>query len=226
MKMLDRVLMDNNEGKKVYDRYKEWYSLNEILSLFQLSNTICKKRLRLNKHLLIEEQTKRSFKSKVGQDTNLYHYSILNDIFGIRKKPIRKKDREEKEIRMNYIGTSKWDYIGFITPQRSTLMDLKYKVKYLYDQLILRYGKKSGIKLFYSLEPNPNDKYYHCHFLIYSKRKIEDTSHLKQLLDIIGGDKTKDETPYILREYDYLNFGYTGSFYSFKEKSVFDELLG
>jgi hypothetical protein len=91
--------------------------------------------------------------------------------------------------------------------------------------LILKFGKKSGVKLFYSIEPNPNDKYYHCHFLIYSKIKMEELSHLKYLLEIIGGDKTKDETPFILRQYDYLNFGYTGSFYSFKEKSVFDGLF-
>ena len=103
---------------------------------------------------------------------------------------------------------------------------LKTQSEDMYDQLILKYGKKSGIKLFYSIEPNPNDKYYHCHFLIYSKIKIEEIYHLKYLLEIIGGDKTKDETPYILRQYDYLNFGYTGSFYSFKEKSVFDGLLG
>jgi hypothetical protein len=146
----------------------------------------------------------------------------LNDIFGVRNKP---KDIKKRSVRVNYIGTSKWDYIGFITPQRSTLMDLKHKVKYLYDQLILKFGKKSGVKLFYSIEPNPNDKYYHCHFLIYSKIKMEEISHLKYLLEIIGGDKTKDETPYILRQYDYLNFGYTGSFYSFKEKSVFDGLF-
>jgi hypothetical protein len=48
---------------------------------------------------------------------------------------------------------------------------------------------------------------------------------LEYLLEIISGVKTKGETPYILRQYDYPKFGYTGSFYSFKEKSVFDELL-
>ena len=55
---------------------------------------------------------------------------------------------------------------------------------------------------------------------------MEEISYIKYLLEIIGGDKTKDETPYIIRQYDYFNYGYTGSFYSFKEKSVFDGLLG
>lgn len=214
--------MDNNEGKKEYDKYKVWYNAKEICSLFNIKYTICKKRLRLNKSLLIEGETLKLLKSRRGKKTHLYHFSILNDIFGIRNKP---KDIKKKSVRVNFIGTSKWDYIGFITPQRSTLMDLKHKVRYLYNQLSLNYGKKSGIKLFYSLEPNPNDKYYHCHFLIYSKIKMEEISHLKYLLEIIAGDKNKYETPYILREYDYFNYGYTGSFYSFKEKSVFDGLI-
>jgi hypothetical protein len=214
--------MNNNEEKIRYERNKEWYNIKEIGSLFQIKNTICKKRLGLNKFLLIEGETLKLLKSKRGKKTHLYHYSILNDIFGVRNKP---KDIKEKRVRVNYIGTTKWDYIGFITPQRSTLTDLKYKMKYLHDNLILTYGKKSGIKLFYSLEPNPNDKYYHCHFLVYSKIKLEELSHLKYLLDIIGGGKKKDETPYIVRQYDYLNFGYTGSFYSFKDMSVFDQLL-
>jgi hypothetical protein len=213
--------MDNNEEKKRYDKNKDWYNIKEIGALFQITNTICKKRLGLNKSLLTVGETLKLLKSKRGKKTHLYHYSILNDIFGLRNKP---KDIKKRSVRVNYIGTSKWDYIGFITPQRSTLMDLKHKVKYMYDQLILKYGKKSGIKLFYSIEPNPNDKYYHCHFLIYSKIKIEELSHLKQLLEIIGGDKTKDETPYIIRQYDYFNYGFIGSFYSFKETSVFDEL--
>ena len=216
--------MNNKEGVyKIYDKNKEWYNILEIGSLYDLSNTICKKRLKLNRSLLIEGETLKLLKSKRGKRNHLYHYSILNNLFGLRNKPTLIKITC---VRMNYIGTSKWDYIGFITPPRSSLIDLKYKMKYMYDQLILKYGKKSGIKFFYSIEPNPKDKYYHCHFLIYSKIKFNELSHLKNLLEIIGGDKTKYQTPFILRQYDYLNFGYTGSFYTFKEKSVFDMLLG
>lgn len=220
--------MDNNEVDKVkekyiYDKNDVWYDMSKISLLYDLSHTICKKRLRLNKSKLIEGVSLKTFQSRHGKRTHLYHYSILDDIFGIRKKPSHIKI---SKVRMNYIGTSKWDYIGFITPQRSTLTDLKYKMKYMFEQLVLKYGKKSGIKLFYSLEPNPNDKYYHSHFLLYSKIKMEEISHFKYLLEIIGGDKTKDKTPYILRQYDYQNFGYSGSFYSFKDKSVFDDLLG
>jgi len=215
--------MDNNEEKKEYDKYKEWYYFKEICSLYKIKATICKKRLRLNKSLLKEGETLILLKSNRGKKTHLYHFSILNDIFGIRKKP---KDIKERSVRVDFIGTSKWDYIGFITPKRSSLIDLKYKMKYMYDQLILKYGKKSGIKLFYSLEPNPNDKYYHSHFLIYSKIKMEELTYLKYLLEIIAGDKNKFETPYILRQYDYFNYGYSGSYYSFKEKSVYDVLLG
>ena len=76
--------MYNNEEKTRYDRNKEWYSIKEIGSLFQITNTICKKRLGLNKSLLIEGQTLKLLKSRRGKKTHLYHFSILNDIFGIR----------------------------------------------------------------------------------------------------------------------------------------------
>jgi hypothetical protein len=122
-----------NEEKTRYDRNKEWYNIKEIGSLFQITNTICKKRLRLNKSLLIEGLTLNLLKSKRGKKTHLYYYSILNDIFGVRNKP---KDIKKRGVRVNFIGTSKWDYIGFITPQRSNLIDLKHKMKYLYNQLI------------------------------------------------------------------------------------------
>lgn len=220
--------MDKNEEKQEKEKYKydkndEWYDIVKICSLYDLSNTICKQRLRKNKSIIKEGETLKSFKSRRGKRTHLYHYSILNQIFGLRKKPNHLIIRN---VRMNYIGTSKWDYIGFITPPRSSVTDLKYKMKYMLDQLVFMFGKKSGIKLFFSIEPNPNDKYYHCHFLIYSKIKMKEISHLKSLLEIIAGDKNKYETPYIIREYDYFNYGYTGSFYSFKEKSVYDALLG
>jgi hypothetical protein len=45
--------MDINEEKIRYDRNKEWYNIKELGSLFQITNTICKKRLGLNKPLLI-----------------------------------------------------------------------------------------------------------------------------------------------------------------------------
>jgi hypothetical protein len=215
--------MDNKEVLKEYNKEQQWYTTSQISHLFQISKTICKKRIKLNKSLLEENQTIISIKSKKGKDTNLYHFSILNDIFGLRKKPAHLTDKIDK---MNYIGTSKWDYIGFITPKRSSISDLKHKMNYFHNQLILHYGKKSGIKVFYSIEPNPIDNYFHCHFLINSKDKITDSSLIKELLEIISGEKSKYETPFILRQYDYLNFGYSGSFYSFKERSVYDELMG
>ena len=214
--------MNNNEEKIRYERNKEWYNIKEIGSLFQIKNTICKKRLGLNKFLLIEGETLKLLKSKRGKKTHLYHYSILNDIFGVRNKP---KDIKEKRVRVNYIGTTKWDYIGFITPQRSTLTDLKYKMKYLHDNLILTYGKKSGIKLFYSLEPNPNDKYYHSHFLIDCTKDILELSEIENKLKIICEQNTSKDSRIHIEKYD-TNYGKDGAIYSSKEIRYFYEVLG
>ena len=96
----------------------------------------------------------------------------------------------------------------------------------LFSQIISKLDRSKFNKLVKVKQTDKHCKGYTLHFLIYSKIKMEDSSHLKYLLEIIGGDKNKYETPYILWEFDYLNFGYSGSYYSFKEKSVFDGLLG
>jgi hypothetical protein len=199
-----------------------WFNIDELKSLFKISKTIIKKRIKNNTPLLIKNKTIHSIKSKKGKPTNYYHISILNDLLGIRKKP---KSFSLLKDRRNYIGTSKWDYLGTINPERSTITDLKHKMRFFYNQLILKFGKKKGIKLFYSIEPNPNDKYFHSHFLIRSNTTIENTSFLLEKLNIIGGDKTKDRTPVQFNTYDFDKYQFSGSFYWFKDKSVFDEYL-
>jgi hypothetical protein len=206
----------------MYNKEQLWYNINELNSLFGLSKTIIKKRLKIYSHLLIENITFNSIKSKKGKQTNYYHSSILNDVFGTRNKP---QLLSNTEIRRKYIGTSIWDFIGTITPERSTILDLQYKMRFFNDKIRLRYGKKIGLKLFYSIEPNPNDKYYHCHFLIKSNYKFDDLTFITEQLTIIGGDKTKNKTPVKIEVYDFENNGFSGSYYSFKDKSVFDEYL-
>lgn len=53
---------------------------------------------------------------------------------------------------------------------------------------------------------------------------MQDSSILNVFWRLLEGTKTKDKTPYLLSQYDYLNFGNTGSFYTIKEKSIFDEI--
>ncbi len=206
----------------MYNKEQLWYNIKELTSLFGVSKTIINKRINKNQSLLIEDKTFRTIKSKQGKQTNQYHYSILNEVFGVRNTP---RHIKIKLVRRNYIGTSTWDFIGTILPERSTINDLKHKMRFLFERLETKLGKRKGIKLVYSIEPNTEDKYYHGHFLIYSKTKSIDLSLLKNELEIIAGDKTKDRTPYLIKPYDYLNFGFSGSFYSFKDKSVFDEYL-
>jgi hypothetical protein len=206
----------------MYNKEKIWYNINELNSLLGLSKTIIKKRFKENSNLLILNKTFNSIKSKKGKKMNLYHLSILNNVFGNRNKPLC---ISITEIRRKYIGTSKWDYIGTILPERSSVIDIQYKMRFFNNQLRIKYGNKIGVRLFYSIEPNPNDKYFHCHFLLSSKTKMNELIFIKEQLTIIGGDKTKDRTPFDLKEYDFKTYGFSGSFYSFKHKSVFDELL-
>lgn len=206
----------------MYNKEQIWYNINELNTLLGLSKTIIKKRFKENSHLLIQNKTINSTKSKKGKQTNLYHLSILNDVFGTRNKPLFISNTE---IRRKYIGTSKWDYIGTILPERASIRDIQYKMRYFNEQIRLKFGKKTGVKLFYSIEPNTNDKYFHCHFLLNSKTKINELSFFHDQLNIIGGDKTKDRTPVQLNKYDFTHHGFSGSFYSFKHKSVFDELF-
>jgi hypothetical protein len=214
IKQLDRYTMNNTE--------QIWYSINELNNLFGLSKTIIKRRIKNNSDLLVPDKTIKSIKSQKGKQTNLYHFQILNKVFGVRNKP---QLFSLVEVRRKYIGSSKWDFIGTILPERSSVLDLQYKMKYLNQQIRSIYGKRYGIKLFYSIEPNPIDKYYHSHFLISSKIKIEDLTIINNLLEVIAGEKVKDKTPVKLEKYDFEKYGFTGSFYSFKHKSVFDEYL-
>jgi hypothetical protein len=220
--------MYNNEIKEynIYELNSQsgitWFNIDELNSHFKISKTIIKKRIKNNPNLLIQDKTIHSIKSKKGKPTNYFHISILNDLLGTRNKP---RNFKIKLARRTYIGTSTWDYIGTILPERSTINDLKNKMRFLLERLETKLGKRKGLKLFYSIEPNTEDKYYHCHFLIYSKTKSIDISLLKNELEIIAGDKTKDRTPYLIKPYDYMNFGFSGSFYSFKDKSVFDEYM-
>jgi len=95
----------------MYNKEQIWYSINELNTLLGLSKTIIKKRFKENSNLLLQNKTVNSIKSKKGKQTNLYHLSILNDVFGTRNKPLFISNTE---IRRKYIGTLKWDYNGYL----------------------------------------------------------------------------------------------------------------
>jgi hypothetical protein len=128
----------------MYNKEQIWYNIKELNTLLGLSKTIIKKRFKEYSHLLLQNNTFNSTKSKKGKQTNLYHLSILNDVFGTRNKPLFMSNTE---IRRKYIGTSKWDFIGTVLPERASFIDIQYKMRYFNEQIRLKFGKKRGIKL-------------------------------------------------------------------------------
>lgn len=195
---------------------KEWYSKNDILKIYPISNTTYKKRIRN-----LEPNYTKFIKSNSGTPTRLIHHSILDELFRER----RKLSKKEFEQTIKWVRNHHWNFIGNIVPVSSTIEDLKNKMRFLFEELISLQMEKNQIILFYTIEMNPNDKYYHTHFLIDCAKDMLILRDIKDKLAIICEPNTKNESRIHLEEYD-LKFGKNGAIYSSKEERYFYEILG
>jgi hypothetical protein len=57
------------------------------------------------------------------------------------------------------------EFIGNIISISSFIEDIKIKMMFLFDELKILQIKKNQITHYYAIEKNPNDNYYHEHFL-------------------------------------------------------------
>jgi hypothetical protein len=195
---------------------KEWNTKKEILELYPISSATYKKRI---KNI---DTTKTKFtSSKTGSPARLIHYSILDELF--RKR--RRLSLKEYELTIKWVRNHYWNYIGNIVPVSSTIKDLKNKMRFLFDELKSLQMEKNQMTLFYTIEKNPNDKYYHAHFLIDCARDMLNLGDIKDKLAIICEPNTINESRIHLEEYD-LKFGKEGSIYSSKEERYYYEVLG
>jgi regulator of replication initiation timing len=195
---------------------KQWYTKKEILELYPISNSTYKTRLRN-----IDTSKTKFVPSVVGSPKRLIHVSELDNLFRQRR---RLSKRDYKQI-IKWVRNHNWNYIGNIVPVSSSIDDLKHKIRFLFEELKKLQIENNQLTLFYTIEKNPNDNYYHSHFLINCEKDMIDQSEIINKLEIICEPNTKQFSRIHLETYDN-KYGKGGAFYSSKQTIYFHELLG
>lgn len=195
---------------------KQWYTKKEVLELYPISNSTYKTRIKN-----IDPSKTKFVPSDVGSPKRLIHVSELDNLFRQRRR-LSKRDYKQtiKWIRNHY-----WNYIGNIVPVSSSIEDLKHKMRFLFEELKQQQMLDHLLTLFYTVEKNPNDNYYHAHFLINCERDMIDQADIEGKLEIICEPNTKEYSRTYLETYD-TNYGKGGAFYSSKQTFFFYEILG
>ena len=197
---------------------KEWYTKEDILNIYPISISTYKKRLKTLKDL-----TKTKFiKSKRGSDTRLIHHSIIDELFRGRRR-LNLKEKEDKTIK--WVNNHYWCYKGNIVPVKGTIKNIKAVMKFFFQLLQKQQKTKGHLTLFYSIEKNPYDKYYHAHFLIDCRGDMIEKKKVMDTLKLLCDNNTPGETRIYLREYD-LFYEKRGALYATKEGNYWYELLG
>lgn len=195
---------------------KQWYTKKEILELYPISNSTYKTRIKN-----IDTYKTKFIPSTVGSPKRLIHVSELDNLFRQRRR-LSKRDYKQT---IKWVRNHNWDYIGNIVPVSSSIEDLKNKMRFLFGELKNQQIEKNQLTLFYTVEKNPNDNYYHAHFLINCERDMIDQTDIKSKIEIICEPNTKEFSRIHLEMYA-TTFGKGGAFYSSKQTYIFYELLG
>ncbi|MEI8099655.1 MAG: hypothetical protein WCG74_12505 [Sediminibacterium sp.] len=202
---------------------KEWYTKNEILKIYPIGIKTYQKRIKILNEKGYEAFTR--FTLKDIPQSNLkfikvreIHKDVINELFGsVRTPSINNGPKIVK-----WINNNRWDWLCNIVPMGAYPTELKSKIKYVHDQLKKDFQKMYQPILFYNIENNSNDKYFHCHFLIKFPNAITKNSqvinkaYLESLLEIVCEPNSKQETRIWVESYDYNNFKERGSDYSAK----------
>ena len=171
----------------------EWNTKNEILKLYPISLATYKKRIKN-----IDSKKTKFITSKSGSPTRLIHHSVLDELF--RKR--RRLSSKEFDLTIKWVRNHYWNFIGNIVPVSSSIEDLKNKMRFLFEELKTLQMEKNQLILFYTIEKNPNDKYYHTHFLIDCAKDILVLADIEDKLTIICEPNTINESRIHLEEYD------------------------
>lgn len=195
---------------------KQWYNKQEILNIYPISISTYKRRIKN-----IPPTKTKIVKTERGTPIRLIHESILDEVFRERRR-LTKKEKETKIIR--YVNNHYWSYKGNIVPVNGTIKNIKAIMKFFFDLLKQHQKNKRDLTLFYSLEKNPNDKYYHAHFLIDCRGDMIEKKKVMDTLKLLCDNNTPGETRIYLREYD-LFFEKRGAEYATKEENYGYQLL-
>jgi hypothetical protein len=194
---------------------KEWYSKKDILKIYPISTATYKKRIKEIKPI----NTKFT-RSNTGSPSRLIHHSVIDELFRKRRKLSKNEHcQTNKWVRNHY-----WNFIGNIVPASSSINDLKCKMRFFFEELKSLQIEKKKLTLYYSVEKNPKDKYYHAHFLIDCKKDEITLDEIKNKLSNICEHNTKKESRIYLEKYD-TRFNKDGAIYSSKEERYFYEIL-
>jgi hypothetical protein len=194
---------------------KQWYNKKEILELYPLSIATYKKRIKN-----IDPTHTKFTTSKSGSPTRYIHHSELDDLF--RKR--RRLSSKEFEQTIKWVRNHYWNYFGDIVPGSSNVDDLIKKMRHLFDDLKKLQMKKNQLTLFYAIEKNTKDKYYHAHFLIDCAKDMLLGEDIEDKLELICDPNSYKERRIYIKEYD-LTYEKGGAIYNSKETRYFFEVL-
>ena len=196
---------------------KEWYNKNEILELYPMGNTTYKKRIKKLSTPPYKDCTR--ILSKSLENSNLksvkyreIHKSILNDLFGNVRVPNLKNINKI----IKWVNNNTWDWFCDIIPSKTYPSELIGKMNFVFSEL-KKLNRECKVTLFYSIEKNTEDEYYHSHFLIKNELCRLSKNEIMEILELVAEKNTSKETRIFLEPYNYNNFGKRGSNYTLKD---------
>lgn len=194
---------------------KIWLSIKDMLDEYPLSERQIRRRL---SKTIISKNKIKEVKSRRGNPTKLYHFTITDELLSHR----RKLSQKEKDKTIKWVNNHKWKIIGNIVPEGADIDVNITIIKEIFKDL-KEITQKSHLKLFYSIEMNPEDNYYHTHFLIDSNPLNLTLNEIRAILEKYVGKNTSNERRIHIKKYNWQH-GKGGSVYSSKRR-IFNELL-
>ena len=195
---------------------QQWYNKQEILNIYPISISTYKRRIKN-----IHPTKTKIVKTDTGTPLRLIHESILDEVFRERRR-LSSKEKETKTRK--YVNNHLWNYKGNIVPEKGTIKNIKFLMGFFFERLKQHQKKKGSLTLFYSIEKNPNDKYYHAHYLIDCRGDMIEKKGVMDTLELICDNNTPRETRIYLRDYDSF-YEKRGAIYATKEENYGYELL-
>ena len=208
-----------------YKEIKEWYIKEDILRLYPIGVTTYKQRIKKLNTPTLSGYTRMT--TKYLSNSNLkkiqvreIHKSVLKELFGEVRAPSLKNISNV----IKWVNNTTWNWFCVITPSKTYPLELKGKMNYLFLELKKKHVD-SKITLFYCIEKNPEDNYFHSHFLIKDELGKLSKEVLFEYLELIAEKNTSKETRIYLKPYDYKNYGTDGSNYTLKDFQYGYEIL-
>jgi hypothetical protein len=213
--------MLNNQKVKLN---KSWYNKSDILKLYPIGLSTYKNRIRKLNTQEYQKYTKYETRVLSNNRTikeRLIHSDILNELFG----KIRIPSRNNVSNIIKWVRNGQWDWFGNIVPTKATIIENEAKSHFLFKKIVEKYGLKNQIIMFYSIELNKKEDFYHTHFLISFQKDNPPKSELIELIKLVCDDEIKNENRIYCEEYSWDKYFSAGASYSSKMTSYGIELL-